>query len=142
MLSVHVLMSFDVVLCKIGGYSRVIMEFSIYSGTILVSLVVFYIVYKIVGKFNSRMPPGPIGVPLIGNFLTLAASSLRKEHPHDLMARLTRKYGKVFSLWFGGRDRLVVLNDFASVSEAFKNPDVTERPPTYFLKEALGADGK
>ena len=124
----------------VGAYTST-MEFSI-SGTFLVSLVVFYIVYKIVGQFRSRMPPGPIGIPLIGNFFTLAGSYLRSEHPHDLMTRLSCSYGKVFSLGFGGRDRLVVLNDFASVAEAFKNPDVTERPPTDVIRKGIGADGK
>ena len=117
------------------------MELSI-NGTILVSLVVFYIVYKIVGRFNSRMPPGPIGIPLFENVFTLVGSYLRSEHPHDLMMRLSRSYGKVFSLGFGGRDRLVVLNDFVSVSEAFKNPDVTERPNPGVAKKGMGADGK
>ena len=48
----------------------------------------------------------------------------------------------MFSLKFGGSRHVVVLNDYASVSEAFKNPDITARNYNVANDKAIGADGK
>ncbi len=62
------------------------------TGTLLVCLVAFYAAYITIRRSTSRLPPGPVGLPFIGNLLIFLRS---KEHPHDLMWRLTVRYGKV-----------------------------------------------
>ncbi|XP_072041379.1 cytochrome P450 2J4-like [Amphiura filiformis] len=111
------------------------------TGTLVVCLVAFYVAYKIIRQSTSRLPPGPIGLPVIGNIITVVASSVRGEHPHDLMTRLANKYGKVFSLGFGSSTRIVVLNDFACVSEAYRNQDITGRPANDVIIRGIGAHG-
>ena len=65
------------------------------TGTLLVCLVAFYAAYITIRRSTSRLPPGPVGLPFIGNLLIFWWSNIRKEHPHDLMSRLAARYGKV-----------------------------------------------
>ncbi|KAI4231520.1 MAG: hypothetical protein L6R40_007714, partial [Gallowayella cf. fulva] len=46
--------------------------------------------------FRRRLPPGPHGVPLIGNLLDLP-----KSHPWLTYNKLHKKYGPIFSMQFG-----------------------------------------
>ncbi len=49
---------------------------------------------------------------------------------------------KVFSLRLGvGSHPFVLLNDYTSISEAFKNPDIAARNYNIVNDEVIGADG-
>ncbi|XP_047372219.1 vitamin D 25-hydroxylase isoform X5 [Sciurus carolinensis] len=58
-------------------------------------------------------PPGPRGLPFIGNICSLAASA---ELPHVYMRKQTQVYGEIFSLDLGGIST-VVLNGYDVVKE-------------------------
>ncbi|XP_003254309.1 vitamin D 25-hydroxylase [Nomascus leucogenys] len=58
-------------------------------------------------------PPGPPGLPFIGNIYSLAASS---ELPHVYMRKQSQVYGEIFSLDLGGIST-VVLNGYDVVKE-------------------------
>ena len=75
----------------------------------------------------KNIPPGPIGWPLIGSLPLFMRSSSHNEHVHDMMTRLSTKYGKVFSFGLGGNKPVVVLNDFKSIKEAFQKPELSYR---------------
>lgn len=63
------------------------------------------------------LPPGPVGLPLLGSLLSLEPDL------HRYFARLARAYGPVFSLRLGTR-LCVVLSSPAAVREALKDHDV------------------
>ena len=75
----------------------------------------------------KNIPPGPIGWPLIGSLPLFMQSNYYNEHVHDLMTRLSTKYGKIFSFGLGGNAPVVVLNDFKSIKEAFQKPELSYR---------------
>ncbi|XP_053416425.1 vitamin D 25-hydroxylase isoform X5 [Nycticebus coucang] len=58
-------------------------------------------------------PPGPPGLPFIGNIYSLAASA---ELPHVYMRKQSQVYGEIFSLDLGGIST-VVLNGYDVVKE-------------------------
>ncbi|XP_072278464.1 vitamin D 25-hydroxylase [Pyxicephalus adspersus] len=76
-------------------------------------------------------PPGPTGLPLIGNIL-----SLNSTEPHVYMARLSHSHGEIFSLDLGGIST-VVLNGYDAIKECLvRQSDVFADRPSLplFLK--------
>ncbi|XP_057173529.1 vitamin D 25-hydroxylase isoform X2 [Ursus arctos] len=61
----------------------------------------------------AGFPPGPSGLPFIGNIYSLAASG---ELPHVYMSKQSQLYGEIFSLDLGGISA-VVLNGYDVVKE-------------------------
>ncbi|GFT19233.1 cytochrome P450 2J6 [Nephila pilipes] len=72
-----------------------------------------------------KLPPGPWGVPIIGYVPFLG------DEPFKTLIKLSEKYGKVFSINFGG-SLTIILNDFESVKETYNNPVILDRPPNIF----------
>ncbi|XP_029770480.1 vitamin D 25-hydroxylase isoform X2 [Suricata suricatta] len=61
----------------------------------------------------TGFPPGPSGLPLIGNIYSLAASG---ELPHVYLRKQSQVYGEIFSLDLGGIST-VVLNGYDVIKE-------------------------
>ncbi|XP_047098975.1 translation initiation factor IF-2 isoform X4 [Schistocerca piceifrons] len=90
---------------------------------------------------TQMSPPGPRGLPLLGNLLLLDAAA-----PHESLSALARRYGPIFSLRLGSVPT-VVLADARLVRDAFAKDACTGRAPLYLThgimkgKEAGGRDG-
>ncbi|KAH9915125.1 cytochrome P450 [Fomitopsis serialis] len=79
---------------------------------ILASLTcVFYAFRPRKDSLRQKLPPGPTGVPLLGNLLQLPA--LR---PHPKFLEWASQYGEIFYLKLGGQD-VVVLNTAEAADE-------------------------
>nr|XP_020633780.1 cytochrome P450 2C18-like isoform X3 [Pogona vitticeps] len=61
---------------------------------------------------KGRLPPGPMPLPLVGNFLQLKTNFLSKA-----LQQLSEKYGPVFTVHFG-RSPVVVLHGYDVIKEA------------------------
>uniref|UniRef100_A0A8D0HC55 Cytochrome P450 family 2 subfamily AH member 12 n=1 Tax=Sphenodon punctatus TaxID=8508 RepID=A0A8D0HC55_SPHPU len=68
---------------------------------------------KIYGTKN--LPPGPMPLPIIGNFLELKAKNVSES-----LRRLSDQYGPVFTVYYGS-DRVVVLYGYDVVKEVLVN---------------------
>ncbi|CAD5168711.1 unnamed protein product [Musa acuminata subsp. malaccensis] len=90
--------------------------FLILSLIIVVSSAVFLLRWTR-RQGSPPLPPGPVGLPLLGSLLSLEPDL------HRYFARLARAYGPVFSLRLGTR-LYVVLSSPAAVREALKDHDV------------------
>ena len=77
---------------------------------------------------HRKLPPGPLGVPLLGYLPFLNVFDLGGS-----FAKLGSKYGDVFSLRTGTK-MSVVLNSYEAVKSAFSNPDLLARPDTFMFR--------
>ncbi|ODM89470.1 Cytochrome P450 2J5 [Orchesella cincta] len=90
---------------------------------ITVLLVLIWFTKK---KRNSRYPPGPISLPLVGNALQLGSD------PSRVLQKWAAEYGPIYSIRMGTEDT-IVLNDPKLVKELFSNPNSTGRAPDPIL---------
>nr|APH81371.1 cytochrome P450 CYP3029A1 [Tigriopus kingsejongensis] len=95
----------------------------LFSGTLLG----FAHLYKYSQKFR-KMPPGPVGVPILGYLPFLDVNDLGGS-----FKRLAKKYGDVFSIRVG-TEMAVVLNSYESIKAAFSNPKLLARPDTFMFR--------
>lgn len=107
-------------------------EMTPYIFAIGVFLLVFWLLQK-----PKNLPPGPFGIPLIGCIPTLSYFVKRSgcKKPHQLFAYLAHRYGSIIGMFVTTRF-IVVLNDFHSIREAFRNPLLNDRPKLVFLPQA------
>ena len=79
-------------------------------------------------KRNSRLPPGPVGVPVLGSlpFLNIF-------HLGQSFSEVAKRYGDVFSLRVG-TELAVVLNSYDAIKKAFSNPKLCDRPDTFMFR--------
>ncbi|KAL2658496.1 hypothetical protein GLYMA_03G030600v4 [Glycine max] len=80
-------------------------------------LLLFFYQYRRAFK-NSTLPPGPRGLPIIGNLHQLNSSSLYLQ-----LWQLSKKYGPLFSLQLGLRPAIVV-SSHKLAREALKDNDL------------------
>lgn len=96
------------------------------AASVLLLIAVFFLALYWL-SFPRRLPPGPFGVPLFGYlpFLT--------KEPHVKYTELSKKYGPVFTVWFGSMPA-IILHGFDAVNEAFvdREADFMNRPIRYF----------
>ncbi|GAB6029784.1 hypothetical protein CHUAL_005499 [Chamberlinius hualienensis] len=79
----------------------------------------------------KKLPPGPIGLPILGYLPFLGKS------PHFTFSKLSRKYGNIFHLYLG-KSLVVVLNDYGTIKEALvKQADTFKgKPPDVIFDES------
>ncbi|KAG8179967.1 hypothetical protein JTE90_016300 [Oedothorax gibbosus] len=88
--------------------------------TVLVLYWTFVKLFK-----NKNLPPGPIGVPILGHLPFLSSE------PHRDLHKLGQKYGGIFGI-YNGRTHVVILGDYPSLKEALGKSTTTDRPETTF----------
>lgn len=108
-------------------------------GAVVLLLVLYLVSVTFMSKEKRNEPPGPRPLPLLGNLLQLDL-----KRPHKTLCELSKKYGSVFTLYFG-TNKVVVLAGYETVREALVNYAVTARcsftqygtialfPPTFSL---------
>eukprot|EP00794_Sanderia_malayensis_P007699 gene7699-8536_t len=95
--------------------------------TTILGAIVLFAVYLFFHTFwrPKDFPPGPFALPVIGNIHLLGSE------PQKVCKRLSRKYGDVFSMYFGGW-KVVIINSIEAANEALikKAADFAGRPPS------------
>ena len=71
-------------------------------------------------RSEMKIPPGPRGLPIVGSML-----SLRKD-PHHALARISRKYGDVCTVWLGSVP-IVVISHPVLLRDAFSRVVLADR---------------
>ena len=85
----------------------------------------------------SRLPPGPIGWPLIGCIPKVIFSG---KLLHEALTDISAKYGSVSSMYLG-RTLVVVIDGYETIKEAFQHPDLADRPHSAIFEETFEGQG-
>ncbi|XP_038150205.1 cytochrome P450 2K4-like isoform X3 [Cyprinodon tularosa] len=103
-------------------------------------LLVMYLIYSVIffSKGNSKEPPGPIPLPLLGNLLQLDLN-----RPFYTLLEFSKKYGSVFTVYFGPK-KVVVLAGYRTVKDALVNHDEVfgERDALQIMQELNKGHGR
>ncbi|KAM3357122.1 hypothetical protein P3S68_023836 [Capsicum galapagoense] len=95
----------------------------------LVSLpvIILFLLHKAKISRNVILPPGPFGLPIIGNLHQYDSLA-----PHVYFWKLSKKYGKIFSLNLGSSP-IVVISSAKLAKEVMKTQDLVfcSRPSTF-----------
>ncbi|NXD12894.1 CP1A5 protein, partial [Nothocercus nigrocapillus] len=102
---------------------------------ILIAAAVFCLVFLLIQSFKQHVPkglkspPGPRGLPILGNAL-----QLRKD-PHVVLAKLGQQYGDVMEIRIGMRP-VLVLNGLDTIKQALvkQGEDFMGRPDLYSFR--------
>ena len=109
------------------------------------ALITIILVLHVWWQRGKKPPPGPWTLPIIGSFPVIAArmlcSKLPMNQPHQFFASLSKVYGNLYSFSVFGQ-QIIILNDYASVKEAFQNHHLNDRPTTPFTMKVGGGPGK
>ncbi|KAL6900833.1 hypothetical protein ACP4OV_005509 [Aristida adscensionis] len=100
------------------------MELWILLACAVLFLITIHVLYVVVLGHKRReapLPPGPAGLPIIGNALTFFG--LLSHNPHRALARLAQTYGPIFSFRPGTTCTFVVLSSPALAREALAEKD-------------------
>ncbi|CAN1163451.1 Cytochrome P450 83B1 [Linum perenne] len=96
-----------------------------------IPLFLLYLVHKHKNNTSLTIPPGPPGIPFLGNLLQFDASA-----PHRYLWRLSLTYGPLMSLKLG-RIPLLVISSAKMAEQVMKTHDLIfcSRPSTVGLKK-------
>ncbi|TMW81588.1 hypothetical protein EJD97_008802 [Solanum chilense] len=89
-------------------------------------IILIFLLNKTKISRNTNLPPGPLGLPIIGNLHQYDSVT-----PHIYFWKLSKKYGKIFSLKFGSTP-IVVISSAKLAKEVMKTQDLAfcSRPST------------
>jgi hypothetical protein len=95
---------------------------------IIIFLAFFILLlYYFTQKRPHNFPPGPTGIPILGYLPFIGLP------PEQGFAKLAKKYGSVFSVFFANYP-IVVLTGLSTIKEAFKDEKFAGRPPLKIAK--------
>ncbi|XP_068579770.1 cytochrome P450 2D15-like [Cebidichthys violaceus] len=102
------------------------------SVVLLLSAVLLFLLFFRTHRAKN-FPPGPRPIPIFGNVL-----QLNLESPIADLERLAKRYGNVYSLFFGPRP-VVVINGLQALKEALvsKAADFAGRPQDIMINHAV-----
>lgn len=88
-------------------------------------------------KNGSRFPPGPKGLPFLGNILQVDF-----KNPAETLHQLRKEFGNIFSLQYFWQ-KMVVLNGFEVMKETLidRSEDIADRP-RFPIYEKIGCVGE
>lgn len=87
-------------------------------------------------KRNTKLPPGPTGLPIVGYLPWLDPKA-----PYETLTQLAHKYGPVYGLSLGNIYS-VILTDPKTIKRVFSKDVTTGRAPLYLTHGIMHGYGK
>ena len=95
---------------------------------LFVTVLAFFVYINRVTLRDRKLPPGPVGLPVLGYLPFLDVFHLGAS-----FKKVGEKFGDVFSLKVG-TELAVVLNSYEAIKKAFASDDLTARPNTFMFR--------
>jgi len=104
----------------------------LYTSAVLLVLILFLsVVRDVFHRRTSRLPPGPPGLPFLGNLLELPAEFL-----HLKLDKWSKQYGPFYTIWMMGQPFLVLGSVSVAADVLDRMSAVTsDRPPMIKARE-------
>ncbi|XP_031844865.2 methyl farnesoate epoxidase isoform X1 [Nomia melanderi] len=100
--------------------------------------VVIVLILKVLLDYgrSRKSPPGPRGLPIIGNFLDVARLVRKEKLFSDIWNRLAEKYGPVCSIKLGMQEPTIIVSGKDAITEMLNRPEFDGRPngPTFKIR--------
>ncbi|MCO5598117.1 hypothetical protein L7F22_052209 [Adiantum nelumboides] len=101
----------------------------------VVVVAVVWVASEVLRRKRCRLPPGPWGLPVVGNLLTLVGNEL----PHRALTTLSKKYGPIVFLKLGAVPTILISGcDLAKACLTGHNDKVFASRPTMEVTRRLG----
>ncbi|XP_015607062.1 methyl farnesoate epoxidase [Cephus cinctus] len=102
----------------------------------LISCVAVGIIVKVLIDWMppEKFPPGPRGLPLIGNILDLKRIIKKTKYLGDAWCQLAKDYGSVVGLRLGFSDPLIIVSGREAVLEMLNREEFDGRPEGYMFR--------
>ncbi|KAG5629532.1 hypothetical protein H5410_001249 [Solanum commersonii] len=96
----------------------------------------FIVIFLVKLGYTNNHPPGPLGLPLVGNLY-----QLNQESPHKYLRQLSKKYGPLMFMKLGF-SQLVVISSSRIAKEVLKTHDFAfSSRPSYLVQRKLSYNG-
>ncbi|XP_076236313.1 methyl farnesoate epoxidase [Calliopsis andreniformis] len=102
----------------------------------LVSVLILKILFDY--KRPAKFPPGPRGLPIIGNILDLSKLMKETKYYNDALCRLADKYGPIVGMRLGFDKPVIIVSGKAAVTEMLSRPEFDGRSNGFVFKFRCG----
>nr|XP_003702355.1 PREDICTED: probable cytochrome P450 305a1 isoform X3 [Megachile rotundata] len=98
------------------------------------------LILKVLFDYNRpvKFPPGPRGLPIIGNILDVVNLVKETKSLSDVWCRLAEKYGPVVGLKLGFDEPLIIVSGKAAITEMLHRSEFDGRPNSFLFKFRTG----
>ncbi|XP_015429007.1 PREDICTED: LOW QUALITY PROTEIN: methyl farnesoate epoxidase-like [Dufourea novaeangliae] len=102
----------------------------------LVTVLILLVLYHF--RRPRRFPPGPRGLPILGNLLDIAKLAKKEKLYCDTWCRLADQYGPVVGLRLGFKESMIIVSGKEAVTIMMNRPEFDGRPNGFMYKYRCG----
>ncbi|XP_017882731.1 methyl farnesoate epoxidase-like [Ceratina calcarata] len=106
----------------------------------IILFIVTILILKVCHSYNrpQKFPPGPKGLPLIGNILDIIRLVNETKFYADAWCRLAEKYGPVVGIRLGFDEPMIIVSGKPAITEMLNRAEFDGRPNGFLFRYRTG----